>query len=239
MDGQKKKSATSLKNDQRFSCTFCGVRFVKETTLLAHNCEPKRRRAQQNEVGVRLGYRCYQKFYNILRPTDPDKTYDEFADSSYYLAFVKFGRYLVEIKAVAPEKYCDWLLKKNKKLDQWTRDSFYEEYLVDHIKTEPATEALERTIQTMNDWATENSARFQDYFKYATASRICFDIQRGRISPWVIYSSNTGTEFLKSLSDTDLNTIWNYVDSDYWNNNLSKRYLDFEWATKVIQQAGI
>jgi hypothetical protein len=239
MDGQTKKSKISSNSKPKVVCTFCGVSFSKETTLLAHNCEPKRRHQQKDEIGVRFGFRCFQKFYNLLRPTDADKSYEEFSASPYYLAFVKFGRYLVDIRAVAPESYCDWLLKNNKKIDQWTKDSFYDEYLIDHLRKESVTDAMERSIETMTVWAEENSARYQDYFKYGSSSRICFDIQRGRISPWVIYASQTGNDFLAGLDDKSLQLIWQFIDSDYWNQNLSKRDIDFKWAQKILNQAGI
>ena len=115
MAGQTKKSETS--SAKAFVCEHCQKGFSKETVLAVHNCETKRRLAQEKESGVRLGFNCFNQFHRSLRSTAADKTYREFVDSPYYLAFVKFVRYLVEIRAVAPESYCDWLLRNNKKLD--------------------------------------------------------------------------------------------------------------------------
>lgn len=235
--GPTKKSKSS--SPEQHQCSYCGKSFVRASTLAAHNCEPQRRFRQRDEVGVRLGFTCFQKFYNLINPTAATKTYEQFVDSSYYLAFVKFGRYLVEIRAVEPERYCDWLLKNNKKLDHWCRDQHYEEYLLEHLMQEPAAPALERSIETMTQWAEENSARYQDYFKYATVSRICFDIQRGRISAWAVYCSSTGKQFLNNLTDTDLESIWSYIDSDRWTKNFERKHYDFQWAESLFQQAGI
>ena len=237
MAGPKTKSESSSK--PRHTCEYCGTSFAKETTLATHNCEPKRRMAQQNEVGVRLGYHCFQKFFSYIKPSDPGKTYREFADSPYYLAFVKFGRYCVEVRAIAPEAFCEWLIRGNRKLDMWTRDSYYEEFLLDYLQREPAAPALERSIETMTVWAEENSARYQDYFKYATENRICFDIQRGRVSPWIIYASRTGQEFLNRLNEKDLENIWRYIDSDYWIKNFDRRRIDFDWTKEIVDRAGL
>ncbi len=237
MAGPKKKSENSSSN--KHTCEYCGAAFARETTLATHNCETKRRMAQENEVGVRIGFRCFQKFYDFIKPNDEPKSYRAFADSPYYLAFVKFGRYCVEIRAVDAEDFCTWLIKNNRKLDSWTKDSYYDEFLEDYLKREPAAPALERSIQTMTEWAEENQARFQDYFKYATESRVCFDIQRGMISPWVLYTTATGQDFLNRLDEKNLDHIWRYIDSDYWTKNFAKRNIDFEWTKEITSQAGL
>lgn len=237
MDGPSKKSkSTSAKP---FVCTYCGQGFSKETTLAVHNCETRRRYLQQDEVGVRLALGCFRQFYQHVQPDSEQKTYDQFVASPYYMAFVRFGRYLVEIQAIDPNSFCSWLLKNNCKLDQWSRDKYYEQYLIDYVRREPAAPALERTIETMNVWCEEKQARFQDYFKYASDSRICHDIQRGRISPWAIYASQTGTNWIGQLNQTDLAVIWPFVDSNYWFENLTRRATDFDWAKDVFERAGV
>lgn len=234
MDGQIKSSESS-KN----KCQHCGRSFVRATTLLSHPCEPRRRHQQRDEVGVRLGFRSFQLFYELTGLSSKIKTYEEFSDSPYYLAFVKYGRYLEEIRAVAPEHFCRWLIKHNKKIDHWCHDGVYQEFLLDHLATEPIDSALERSISTMTEWAQQQTARFQDYFKYANDSRICFDIQRGRISPWIIYGSETGQSFLARLNQADLSSIWNYIDSEIWYRNIERKRVDFEWAQTVLNQAGL
>ena len=234
MDGQTKNSK-SLKN----KCQYCGRSFARDTTLLTHPCEPRRRHQQRDEVGVRLGFRSFQLFYELASSANKQKTYEEFADSPYYLAFVKYGRYLEEIRAVAPEHFCRWLIKHNKKLDHWCQDRVYQEFLLDHLSVESIDAALERSISTMTEWAEQQNSRFQDYFKYATDSRICFDIQRGRISPWCIYGSSTGQGFLARLSQEDLTGIWEYIDSEVWQRNISRKGADFKWAQTLLTQAGL
>ena len=234
MDGQTKNSESS-KN----KCQYCGKAFARATTLLSHPCEPRRRHQQQNEVGVRLGFRSFQLFYELTGLSKKEKTYEEFADSPYYLAFVKYGRYLEEIRAVAPEHFCRWLIKHNKKIDHWCQDRVYQEFLLEHLVVESIDAALERSIGTMTEWAEQQNSRFQDYFKYAANSRICFDIQRGRISPWTIYGSSTGQEFLSRLDQEELSSIWEYIDSEVWQRNIQRKKVDFEWTQTLLNQAGL
>jgi len=83
-----------------FVCKYCNKSYVKESTLAAHLCEPKRRWQQQNEAGVQLGFKAYLRFYEITQGSAKLKTYEDFIGSPYYLAFVRFGRYLIGIRAV-------------------------------------------------------------------------------------------------------------------------------------------
>lgn len=237
MAGANKKLKST--SDKPYTCSYCGQGFARETTLAVHNCELRRRYSQENELGVRLALGCFRRFYQHIQPAAKEKTYEDFVASPYYMAFVKFGRYLVEIQAIAPESFCDWLLRNNCKLDQWCRDKYYEQYLVDYLRKEAAAPALERTIETMNTWSVEKQARFQDYFKYASDSRICHDIQRGRISAWAIYASTSGTAWIGQLNQSDLAAIWDFVDSNYWLDNLTRREVDYAWATDLLQRAGI
>jgi len=234
MDGPIKNSESS-KN----KCVYCGRSFSRATTVISHPCEPRRRHQQQNETGVRLGFRSFQLFYEITGLAKKEKTYDEFVDSPYYLAFVKFGRYLEEIKAISPEQFCRWLIKNNKKIDHWCQDRVYHEFLLEHISTESVDSALERSIKTMTDWAEAQQSKFQDYFKYAANSRICFDIQRGQISAWVIYGSDSGQRFLERLDSAELESIWDYINSEVWHKNISRKQTDFEWTQTILNQAGL
>ena len=71
-----------------YRCQYCQRDFVRENTLAVHLCEPRRRRQEQNERGVQLGFQAYLRFYEITQGSARLKTFDDFADSSYYRAFV-------------------------------------------------------------------------------------------------------------------------------------------------------
>ena len=112
-----------------FVCRYCKKSFVKETTLIAHMCEPKRRYQQEKETGVQLGLKAYLRFYEISQGSAKTKNYDDFVGSPYYTAFVKFGRHLVGVRCVNTASFTDWLLKNNKKIDHWCKEALYLECL--------------------------------------------------------------------------------------------------------------
>ena len=127
-----------------YVCRYCNKPFRKESTLTAHLCEQKRRAQQEKETGVQLGYKAYLRFYEISQGSARFKSYEDFSTSPYYSAFTKYGRYLVSIRAVNTASFTDWLLKNNKKLDYWCKDSLYSEWLADYIRKEAPQDALEQ-----------------------------------------------------------------------------------------------
>jgi hypothetical protein len=227
--------------NQSYKCKYCERLFRKESTLAAHLCEPKRRWQQESETGVQFGLRAYLQFYETTQGSSKLKSYNDFVTSPYYTAFTKFGRYMVDIRCINSNSYTAWLLKNNKKIDHWCRDSFYEEWLSEYIKKEAVQDALERGLQTMEEYANGDSglADYSHYFKYGNHNRICYHITTGRISPWVIYNCNSGVQFLESINQEHLAIIISWIDPDYWNRKFKDFVADVEWCKHVLGEAGL
>jgi len=233
-----------MKNEskQNYKCKYCGKAFSKESTLTAHACEPKRRHLQQNETGVQLGLRAYLRFYEFTQGSTKSKTYDDFAASPYYNAFVKFGRHLVGIRAVSPAHFIDWLLKNNKKLDYWCKDAFYDEWLREYLRRENYQDALERGIKEMQSYADDHPELkngFTDYFRYGNSNRICHHISTGRISPWVIFSCDSGSDFLSNLDPGQMAIILPWIDPDFWQQKFQDHKQDRLSAVDILKVAGL
>ena len=228
-------------SSQSFKCKYCCREFRRESTLAAHLCEPKRRWQQENETGVQFGFRAYIQFYETTQGSARLKSYADFVDSPYYSAFVRYGRHLVNIRAINGPNFTTWLLKNNKKLDQWCKDKFYEEWLNDYIKRESPTDALERAFKEMDEYASANSglASFVHYFRYGNTNRICHHITTGRISPWVVYNCSSGIEWLENLREEHLNLIMHWIDPDFWNRKFCDYTADVEWCKHILNQAGL
>jgi hypothetical protein len=222
----------------KFLCEYCKKEFAKETSIAAHMCEPKRRYASRDEAGDRLGFQSYIRFYETAAGSARNKTFDTFAESAYYRAFVKFGRYCVGIRAINPPRFIDWLLKNNKKIDYWCSDRVYTEYLISYLQVEAVDDALSRAVEFGLDWAEDNSAQPNDCLRYGNANAMCYAVTTGRISPWVIYNSESGQKFLSSLDPTQIAMIWPYIDSDIWQQQFAKRAADQAYAQEILTRAG-
>lgn len=224
---------------QPFNCIHCGKSFMKEKTLVAHICEQKRRALQQNEKRVQAGFMAYDRFYQLTQNVRKPKTYEEFCKSSYYNAFVKFGSFLNNVNPLYPEKFIDYVIKRGVKLDHWCRDELYEKYLYEIIKVEPVESAVQRTIQTMMDWADNNQAQFNHYFKYVNHNRVVHDIRDGKISPWVILNCKSGKDLLLNLNDEQLDLISSALDVPFWLRKFKESSEDVVLVKEICSETGI
>ena len=219
-------------------CDYCKKEFVRETSIQAHMCEPKRRRQQRDEPGPRLGFQAYIRFYESMAGSARNKTHDTFCESSYYRAFVKFGHYCVNTRVINPDRFMAWLLKNNRKIDHWCSDKVYTEYLVDHLKVEAVDDALARAIEFGIDWSEKNTSPAHDCMRYGNANVLCYAVTAGRISAWVIYNSESGQKFLSELDATQVAMIWPSIDSDAWQKRFQDRPQDQAYAKNILKQAG-
>jgi hypothetical protein len=222
----------------KFECLYCKKSFAKETTLIVHVCEQKKRYQSQNETGIQIGLRAYQKFYEMSQGTGKTKSFEDFAKSPYYRAFAKFGQYCVSIRAVNIPRFTEWLLKNNKKIDYWCKDSVYGEYLEQHLKVETPTDALQRAIETSINWEEETKNPAHDYLRYGNDNTLCYAITTGRIGAWVLYNSKSGLEFLGRISTEQVSIIWPFIDADFWQKKFKDYPEDVDYIKNILNKAG-
>jgi hypothetical protein len=233
------ESTTKILISKPYICEYCGNSYSKESTLFAHSCEQKRRYLQKNEKHVILGYQTFVKFYQKSLNFKGIKTYEEFCKSPYYNAFVKFGSYLNNVKPLYMENYIEHIVTSGIKLDHWCRDEHYEKYVIDLIKKESVETALERSIETMTEWANDKQSVWNHYFSYASVNRIVWDIRDGKISPWLLLNCKTGTQALSSFNDEQLNLLINVLDPSHWALRFKRQPADVELVKEIAAKAGL
>jgi hypothetical protein len=233
------KSATLQQNSKPYVCEYCNTGYVREKTLMVHVCEQKRRALQKNEKRVQLGYIAFNQFYKLSAGAKKDKTYQEFCKSQYYNAFVKFGSFVSNVKPLYPEKYINYVVTSGVKLDQWCREEMYETYAVELIKKEGVETAVERSVNTMFDWAEENNSIWNHYFNYVSANQAVWHIKDGKISPWVILNCKTGKDLLGKFSDEQLSMIYNILDPKHWAVRFKRHPKDVQLVKDVAKESNL
>jgi hypothetical protein len=222
-----------------YTCQYCGNKFVQEKTLFVHICEQKRRHLAKEEKHVVLGFQTYNRFYQITQNAKQQKTYDDFAKSPYYNAFVKFGSYVSNVNPLYPDHYIDWVVKSGVKLDHWCRDSLYEKYVLELIHTEQMETALKRTVENMQKWADTHNSQWNHYFRYVSTNRATFDIKDGKISPWLLLNCGTGKQLLNSLNDEQLTSIGTVIDPEVWVKKFKKQKSDIDLIKEIVREGDL
>jgi hypothetical protein len=223
--------------EQAYTCQYCGHKFSKEKTLAVHICEQKRRALAKTEKHVVLGYDTYNRFYRKTQNSRQDKTYEDFAKSPYYNAFIKFGSFVNNVNPLYPDRFIDWVVVSGVKLDHWCREELYEQYVLDLIKSETVETALQRSISHMMSWADEHNAKWNHYFLYVSLSRASYDIKDGKVSPWIILNSPSGKAMLQKFSDEQLVGVQNIIDPQFWVNKFKKLPADVELVRQVVKES--
>lgn len=222
-----------------YKCEHCAKLFAKEKTLVVHVCEQKRRHLSRGEKHVMMGLLTFQRFYQLTQKATQPKTFEEFAASSFYTAFVKFGSFLVNTAPIYPERFVDYVVKSGVKLDHWCRDELYQTYIAELVKIEPADGAIQRSIMTMMTWGDVNSAPWCHYFAYVNLNRATHDIKEGLISPWLILNSRAGKDMCKRMNDEQLEIVAVMIDPKFWLRKFKDLPADTELTKDIIREAAI
>ena len=235
MDTMTNKSETSSAS----KCKWCEKDFRNERTLIAHMCVRKRRWADKDMTHCRLGYRVFQMFYDMSVMNSKPKSLEDFIRSQYYEGFTKFGRACIFNEWLYPEKYAEHLIKNGVKLADWSKDKIYDKYLLEYVKRETGLRAMERTIMYLTDWATETGKPWQDYFKVVSTNRAVYDIRAGKISPWLLYLSETGDQLLTRFSDEQVKMIDEIRDPNFWLKIFKENTTEVAEVQDMCEAAGI
>jgi hypothetical protein len=228
-----------LNVNKSYECQFCKSKFMQEKTLAVHLCEQKRRYLAKDDKAVIIGYQTFNRFFQITQKLGQNKTYDEFAHSPYYNAFVKFGSFVSNINPLYPDKFIEWIVRSGVKLDHWCREALYEQYVLNLIHTESVETALERSLKHMQTWADANNSVWNHYFKYVSTNRAVFDIKDGKVSPWLILNCTTGKEMLANFRDDQLSAISNIIDPRVWVKKFKQQTFDLELVKQVVKEANL
>ena len=200
----------------KYGCEFCKREFLRESTVLKHICEYKHRWLEKDRQGNRIGFQAWLQFYLKNSTSKKNRTYEEFIKSAYYTAFVKFGSYCVDINALNVNRFVDWLLKNQVKVDAWNSDNSYNKFLTEYLREEDPLDAIARSIETTITLAESERVLNRDILRYANNNKICYAITTGKISPWMLYQSDSGTKFLDGLDETQVKMIIDYINPELW-----------------------
>ena len=228
-------------NDQKHKCTYCGREFVKERTLINHMCEKKRRHFNKDEKYVQIGFDAWKTFYKLTGTAGTkERTYKDFINSNYYLAFVRFGKHVIDTNMVNPSQFIPFVIKKHIKLDNWCKDSIYEEYVRDVCRREDVNVAMERQIKLMAAWAKENDEEWILFFEKVPPGLAYKMIITGRLSPWVLLNSKSSEKHLfPRFSDEQLLHIADFINFDYWRIKMIQDEDDTRFVKALLEDNGL
>lgn len=224
-----------------YYCEFCKRNFSKELTLLNHSCEKKRRWFSKDEPHIRAAFLAWNRFYelNSFGKKENNRSFQNFMNSRYYNAFVKFGKHMQDLNAVEPAKFIEYVIKNNIPLDKWAHDFVYEQYIRELVRQENAESALERNIKFMNDWATQQNEPWYDFFRKVNTNQAVAWIMNGRISPWVLYNVDSALEFFDRCTAEQISLIKKHAPPGPWKVKFNKNKDSCDFIKSTLKESGM
>lgn len=225
--------------EQRYICKFCSKAFHREVTLSTHMCAKKQRTLDLTSTGSRLGFRAFQRFFEITTHSKRIKTSTDFIDSAYYIEFVKFGNYVAMLKPVHLDQFVEFVIRNSVKLKDWTAPYVYEAYIVDLTRKEPAASATDRTIINIIEWSEENKTDFNKFFSIVSANEGAYLISTGKISPWVLYLCAGGGDLMDRFTEDHGKMIGSIIDPGFWMQKFKKDPNEVDFIKDLLEQSGL
>lgn len=219
------------------TCEYCGKAFKAERTVATHMCPQKKRWLQRNEQHVRLAHKFFSDWYRQAMGAKVDKTYEQFAKSQYYGAFVRFGLYVLETRVLAPERYLEWLIKNRTQVDLWCKDSIYNRYLAEQSKKETAERALERYVLHAEAWSERTGWHWTSYWENVKPFALVNDIKMGKISPWILLGYSRAKQSLDSLPVELLTDIAETIDLPFWQRKIDVNKPTIAWIESILESS--
>ena len=238
MNKLKNTKETEATNKTKHRCEFCNSEFVRESTLMTHMCESKRRWLNKDLQGNRIAFQAWLQFYKKNSASKKKKTYEDFIKSAYYTAFVKFGNHCVDINALNVSRYSDWLVKNQIRIDTWAQDSHYTKYLIEYLRVEDPLDAIARSIETTIQLSEIEKIQSVDYLRYGNSNKICYNIVTGKISPWMLYQTESGVKFMDNLDSTQVKMIIDYIDPEKWALKFHREPENVSTVKELLNKAG-
>lgn len=221
---------------EEYRCEHCKRSFVRPNSFLKHMCEQKRRWMDKDKPQNRIAFHAWLQFYKTAQPSKKKREYIDFISNAYYGGFIKYGTYCVDIGVISPERYVDYLLKEKVPIDSWNSDKVYTKYLIFYLRSENGLDAVRRSIDNMLTLGELENVELRDVFRYVNPNKVCQYICNGRISPWVLYLSKTGPEFLGKLNDDQRSVIFEYIDPERWNIKFKRDAKEATDVSEVLEQ---
>ena len=202
-------------------------------------CEQKRRWLDQDLKPVKLGFTVFKRFHDVNYRGRKEKTYEEFMHSQFYTSFVKFGRYLLNLNAINPKEFIEFLIKTEVKLAKWESPVVYETYVRELNKKETPEAAVERNFLLMQQWANDTGEEWTSFFRKINPNLATQWIRSGRISPWILFTASSASDLFSRLSEEQLALVQKNIDPDFWEIKLRKSKEDVEAIREELDRAGL
>lgn len=224
-----------------YPCGYCGKEYKRESTLINHKCEQKKRALMRDTKEAKLALDIWLRFRTLARmpPKKSMQPYEAFSESREFKAFVEFASHVLELRIIEADKFIDYVLRLSIPIRDWTSHKTCNGWVQHTLKNEPIDHAISRSMESIVKWSEDTGHDWTDFFKLVSPQRAVLLIETGRISPWFIYASSTRGEMLDRFADEEFVHIYDYINPHIWNTKKLKHKEHFSHVEETFLKYGL
>lgn len=223
-----------------YKCKYCDRDFIRETTLMKHLCDKKRRMLDKDLKQNRIAYQSWLIFRKLsIANVKHDKPYDDFIKNKYFTDFMKLAKHIIDLHIEKPDEFVRYLIMNSISINDWSKAVVYETYIKDRTKKETAERAIERSLLNIKEWAERTGNDWHEYFAKVSTVDAVQDIRMGRISPWCTFATDQGSRLIDRMEPGQIETLIEYMEPQSWRAKVMRQREDALWVQEVFNKAEI
>jgi hypothetical protein len=106
------------------------------------------------------------------------------------------------------------------------------------LRVEDPLDAIARSIQSTIDLAQTEQLQSKDYLRYGNVNKICYEITKGKISPWILYQADSGLKFLDTLNESHIAMIIDYINPELWKIKFNREPENVKQVKELLNAGG-
>lgn len=202
-----------------FRCNHCGHSFVYEDRLLRHKCKQMVRKEELETPLGQAGWLHYQTWMKTNHKLVP--AIKSFLHSKYYGAFMRFSKFVKDVRIPDPELYIRLMNELNIPPAMWTSDLIYVRFIEHMDKRVPAIKNAKITIETLFNIAEDNGVDIAEVFDVIDPNDVIQLLRQRKLSPWFLLRSSKFKNMLKTrMSRDQLIVLETIIRPKVWAENL-------------------
>ncbi|WNA16008.1 hypothetical protein XaC1_365 [Xanthomonas phage XaC1] len=228
-----------------FECRFCSKKFKREQTVLSHKCLKRDRYNEKDTRKMKVAYMMwkeYMQYHKFKIPAKVVQAGDEylyFINSSVFNEFEKFAEYVTQNDIFKPDEFITHVIKSGINARDWCTFKVHQDWVIKYTRNEHPRSGIERSIRAFADWEALTGQPWNTFFSSATLVRVIMWFESGKLSPWIIYASNTADELLSRVSDSEYSHLIPYIDHTVWIPKISAYRTDVESIKQELKGFGL
>lgn len=193
------------------NCLKCNKSFKTNKGLDNHICKAQLKEEMRESPEVQIAHQIYNHLNNR------EMSWEKFEKSTHYKSLIRFVATYVGRGWLFPLEYAKWALTNRIKIVYWLDEKNYKLFLNGYLYTEPARDALTRSVSTIIE-----TGSFGEFFSGYSVGKTLALLESGKISPWIFLLYPNNHEFIGRLKGESLTQFEKLINMDIWTSRAAR-----------------